>query len=75
MGDTSNMANDVTCPPGATGSLHDEYETPFRPPIEHPPEPLTLGDLASFVTIRSDVYPQLESLDRSRGEQWAAERA
>lgn len=92
--------------------VHDEYETPFRPPIEHAAEPLTLGDvlrvldetewvgepdeivgvghrfrernappgvsradLASFVTIRSDVYPQLESLDRSRGEQWAAERA
>lgn len=91
--------------------VHDEYEMPFRPPIEHATAPLTLGellrvldetelegepdeiagvghrfrernappgvsraDLASFVTIRSDVYPQLESLDRSRGEQWAAER-
>lgn len=92
--------------------VHDEYETPFRPPIERAPEPLTLGDLlrvldetewegepdeiagvghsfrernalpgvsraelASFVTIRSHVYPQLEALDRSRGEQWAAEQA
>lgn len=31
-------------------------------------------ELRGFVTIRSDLYPQLEGLDQSRLEQWIAER-
>lgn len=31
-------------------------------------------ELRGFVTVRSDLYPQLEVLDRSRLEQWIAER-
>lgn len=31
-------------------------------------------ELRSFVTIRSELYPQLESLDQSRLDQWIAER-
>ena len=31
-------------------------------------------ELRSFVTIRSELYPQLEPLDQSRLEQWIAER-
>jgi len=30
--------------------------------------------LRAFVTIRSDLYPQLEGLDQARLEQWIAER-
>lgn len=31
-------------------------------------------ELRRFVTIRSDLYPQLEALDQARLEQWIAER-
>ena len=31
-------------------------------------------DLRGFVTIRSELYPQLEALDQARLEQWIAER-
>lgn len=31
------------------------------------------AELTGFVRIRSEVYPQLEALDRSRAEQWARE--
>lgn len=31
-------------------------------------------ELRGFVTIRSDLYPQLEALDRARLEKWIAER-
>jgi hypothetical protein len=31
-------------------------------------------ELRRFVTIRSELYPMLEALDRSRLEQWIAER-
>ena len=29
------------------------------------------GELAHFVTVQSEVYPQLEELERRRGEEWA----
>jgi len=31
-------------------------------------------ELRRFVTVRSDIYPQLEALDQARLEQWIAER-
>ena len=31
-------------------------------------------ELRRFVTIRSELYPQLEALDQARLEQWIAER-
>lgn len=31
-------------------------------------------ELRGFVTVRSDLYPQLEALDQARLEQWIAER-
>ena len=29
------------------------------------------GEVAHFVTVKSEVYPQLEELERRRGEEWA----
>ena len=31
-------------------------------------------ELRAFVTVRSDIYPQLEALDQHRLDQWIAER-
>lgn len=34
-------------------------------------EGMPRAELASFVTVESEVYPQLEELERRRGEEWA----